>query len=509
MSFLFNPKTRRRVLFVAPEAKPFAKAGGLGEVIFALPRALEKMGYDVRVMIPRYAGIDPEKFHLKMEYVGLEVPTGSDGRKDNEPKHLVCNVRKYVPDPKKKEDEKLPVTTYFLENEEYYEKRSNVYGYSDDTVRWALLSRGVLEFIKVSKDWTPDIIVASDWQTGFLPNFLKKEYSQYPKLADISTVFVIHNLYYQGMFDHHFVSEMDFDDGQSSLPSIFDPRFLKMNGMRRGIMYSDMITTVSPTYSQEIMTKDFGELLDDLLKEHRAHVRGVLNGIDYEDFNPETDINLVGNYSVKSLNRRVKNKTELQTKFGLPKDENIPIVGIASRLVEAKGFDLMFGMIEPLIRELDFQLVVLGSGDAKYMGFFKDLADRMPKNVAVHLSFDATLPRLIFSGSDMVLVPSRFEPCGLVQMEAMRYGAIPIVRKTGGLVDSVTGFDPLTGKGTGFVFNDFNSLSLAIAVTRACEHYRNPSVWKEIQKQAMSANFSWENSAEEYARIFEMLLPLK
>lgn len=509
MPFLFNSKTRRRVLFIAPEAKPFAKAGGLGEVIFALPRALEKIGYDVRVMIPRYAGIDPEQFHLKMEYAGLEVPTDSESGKENEPAHLICNVRKYVPDPKKRDQEKLPVTTYFLENEEYYEKRSNVYGYSDDTVRWALLCRGVLEFFRVSNEWTPDIIVASDWQTGFLSNYLKTYYKQYPKLAHIATVFIIHNLYYQGIFDHRFVSEMDSDDGQSALPSIFDPRFLKMNGMRRGIMYSDTITTVSPTYSREIMTKDYGELLEDLLKERRSRVHGVLNGIDYEDFNPETDRNLVSNYSVKLLNRRAKNKLELQTKFGLPKDENVPVIGIASRLVEAKGFDLMFDILEPLIKELNFQLVVLGSGEAKYMGFFKDLAERMPKNVAVHLSFDPILPRLIFSGSDMVLVPSKFEPCGLVQMEAMRYGAVPIVRKTGGLADSVEGFDPLTGKGTGFVFEDFNSLSLAIAITRACEHYRNPTVWKGIQTQAMNSNFSWENSAEEYARIFETVLNSK
>lgn len=504
MAFLFNSaKGSRRVLFVAPEADPFAKAGGLGGVMFALPKALSKIGYDVRVMIPRYAGIDQDKFRLSMEYRGLEVPTDSSGDKDTEPTHLVCNVRKYVPDAKSNDNSKLPVTTYFLENQEYYEKRSNIYGYNDDAVRWTLLCRGVLEFLNHSNDWTPDVIVASDWQTGFLANYLKTSYKNFPKLSKIATVFMIHNLYYQGMFDHRYVSEMDFDDGQSNLPAFFDQRFLKINGMRRGIMYSDVVSTVSPTYSQEIMTKDYGELLEDLLKERRSRVYGVLNGIDYEEFNPETDARMVSNYSASSLSKRSNNKEELQARFGLPKDKNAPILAIVSRLVEQKGLDLLFSVAEPLLKELNFQFIIIGSGEGKYMSFFKDLADRYPKQVSAHLSFDTILPRLIYGGADMVLVPSKFEPCGLVQMEALRYGVIPIVRKTGGLNDSVVDFNANTGEGTGFVFTDFNSLSLAIAVTRAVEHYRDSKVWKEIQKQAMEANFSWEKSAEIYTKIFE------
>lgn len=503
MAFLFNTaKEPKRVLFVAPEADPFAKAGGLGNVMFALPKALSKTGYDVRVMIPRYAGIDQNKFRLDMEYRGLEVPTDSEGKTDTEPTHLVCNVRKYTPDDKN--SDKLPVTTYFLENQEYYEKRSNIYGYGDDAVRWALLSRGVLEFFTKNKDWVPDVIVASDWQTGFLANYLNTVYKDHPRLSKIATVFMIHNLYYQGMFDHRFVSEMDFDDGQSALPAFFDKRYLNMNGMRRGIMYSDVITTVSPTYSQEIMTKDYGEMLEDLLKERRSRVRGVLNGIDYEDFNPEKDNRINVNYSVKSLSKRSKNKEELQVRFGLPKDKKVPVLAVVSRLVEQKGFELLFNVAEPLLKELNFQLVVLGSGDGKYMSYFKDLSEKYPKQVSAHLSFDPILPRLIYGGADMILVPSRFEPCGLVQMEAMRYGVVPIVRKTGGLNDSVTDFDANTGEGTGFVFSDFNSFSLAVAVTRACEHYRDSKTWKEIQKQAMNANFSWEKSSEEYAKIFDL-----
>ncbi len=499
----FNSVDPKKVLFIGPEANPFAKAGGLGEVMFSLPRALNKLGHDARVMIPRYGGIDLQKFHLTMEYSGLEVPTDSESGKDNEPTHLICNVRKFTPKAKSNANEKIPVTTYFLENQEFYEKRSNIYGYSDDAMRWALFCRGVLEFLRVSNDWVPDVIVASDWQTGFFSSYLHNSYRHLPKFANIATVYMIHNLYYQGMFDHRFVTEIDYDDGQSAMPSLFDPRLLHINGMRRGILYSDAIATVSPTYSQEIMTKEFGEMLDDLLKERRARVNGVLNGIDYDEFNPETDKNLAVNFSESSVAKREANKTELQKKFGLPQDAKVPVLAIVSRLVEQKGLDLLIGMAEPLLKELGFQFIVLGSGDGKYMGFFRDLAERYPKQVAVHLSFDSILPRLIFGGTDMILIPSRFEPCGLVQMEAMRYGAVPIVRRTGGLNDSVSDFNTKTGEGNGFSFGDFNALSMAIAITRAMEHYKNPTVWKEIQKQAMATNFSWEKSALEYTKIYE------
>lgn len=503
MAFLFERSGKKKVLFVAPEASPFVKAGGLGEVAFALPRALRDLGYDVRVMIPLYAGIDKEKFEMKMEFSALEVPTGVEKETENEPANLICNVKKYTP---RGSGDRLPVTTYFLENEEYYEKRSNVYGYSDDPVRWNLLCRGVLEFFRLSNDWLPDVIISNDWQTGFLPNYLKTEYKNDSRLSRIASIFIIHNLYYQGMFDHRYVSDTDYDDGQSTIPSFYDPRLYKINGMRRGIMFSDKVCTVSPTYSREIMTKDYGELLDDLLKEKRAHVSGILNGIDYEIFNPETDINLVANYTSKNLETRTKNKLELQARFNLPQNKDIPLFCIASRFVEQKGFDLFFNFLEPVIRELKIQLVILGSGDAKYMGYFKELADKLPQQVSAHLTFDPTLPRLIYGGADIILVPSKFEPCGLTQIEAMRYGVIPIVRKTGGLADSVIDFNPKTGRGTGFTFDHYDSLSLVLTMARACENYRNKTTWRLIQKQAMLQDFSWLKSAQEYAKLISKAL---
>lgn len=497
MAFLFERSNKKKVLFVTPEAAPFVKAGGLGEVAFALPRALQSLGYDVRIMVPLYAGIDKEKFNITTVHKNLAVPTGVENPTETEPPHLICNVKKYTSD----KSDKSPVTTYFLENQEYYEKRSNVYGYTDDVVRWNLLCRGTLEFFRLTEDWIPDVIISNDWQTGFLANYLRTTYKDDRRLSKIATIFVIHNLYYQGMFDHRYVSELDYDDGQSIIPSFYDPRIYKINGMRRGIMYSDKISTVSPTYSREILTKDYGELLDDLLKEKRAHVSGILNGIDYSTFNPETDMNLVANYNVKSLEAREKNKLELQSRFNLPQNKDIPLFCIVSRLSEQKGFDLFSQFLEPVIKELGIQLVILGSGEAKYMGYFNDLAQKLPTQVSAHLTFDTTLPRLIFGGADIILIPSKFEPCGLTQIEAMRYGVVPIVRKTGGLADSVTDFDPRTGKGTGFVFEQFDALSLTLAMARAYENYKNKVTWRKIQRQALAQDFSWLKSAHEYAKL--------
>lgn len=489
---------------MAPEASPFVKAGGLGSVMFALPRALKKMGYDARLMIPRFAGVDSEKFKMEMVMEGLQVPTDSVSENENEPAYLTCNVKKYATKDNGSVVGQSPVTTYFLENLEYYEKRSNIYGYSDDAVRWALLSRGVLEFLRVHEEWTPDILVTSDWQTGFLCNYLRTAYKDDPKLRNIASVFMIHNLYYQGIFDHHFVSEMDYDDGQSVMPNFFDPRLLKINGMRRGIMHADMITTVSPTYAKEILTPAYGELLDGLLRERRSRVYGILNGIDYEEYNPAADRYLAQNYNQDNLDLRSRNKAELQARFGLDADRNKFLIAIASRFSEQKGFDLLFPVMDVIMRELDIQLAVLGSGEGKYMGFFQDLEKKYPGQVGTHLTFDDIMPHIIHGGADAVLIPSKFEPAGLTQLEAMRYGAIPIVRKTGGLADTVEDNNPLINAGTGFTFNDFDSQAMMLAIARAFENYRQKSVWRNIQKKAMSRDFSWDKSAREYAHIFAL-----
>lgn len=487
-----------KILFVSTEAAPFAKIGGLGSVMQSLPLALRLLGHDARVFIPKYLGVDDEENNLKMGVTGLKVPT------DNEEgdKELICNVK--ICDDEREDS----VITYFLENREYYEKRANVYGYADDPIRWALLSRGVLEFLRTSASWIPDVIVATDWQTGFLPNYLKTSYKDDPILSKIRVIFSIHNLSYQGMFDHRFVQEMDYDDGHSGLPEMGGERILKINGMRRGIIHSDLITTVSPTYAKEIMTKEYGEGLDDLLRERRAVITGILNGIEYSNWNPCKDPYLEHAYSKTSIEKRAPNKEVLQNRFGLSSKEDVFVIGIVSRLASQKGFNLLYPIAETLLNELPIQLVVVGEGSSDIMKFFYDLEKEYPRQVATHLKFDKDLPHLVYGGADAILVPSRFEPCGLIQMEAMRFGAIPIVRETGGLADTVEDFDASKGVGTGFSFEDFDSNALLIAIIRAIENYRHKASWQRIQERAMNKDFSWPASAKKYVDLFNRAMKL-
>src|SRR3989344_1737533 len=490
---IFKTKKNLKILFVGSEASPFVKVGGLASVMHSLPNALRTLGHDVRIMIPRYLSIDDNLFRLKMEYKDLQVPTGND----NGPEYLVCNVKRC-----EQGNTGNTSVSYFLENQEYYEQRANVYGYVDDTVRFALLCRGALEFIRQSNSWVPDIIVSLDWQTGLIPNYLKTIYSQDPVLSKISSVFSIHNLFYQGVFDHHFVSEMDFDDGHSPVPSFNNPRLSKINWMRRGITYCDVVNTVSPNYAKEIMTKDYGELLDDLLRERRAVLSGILNGIDYNVWNPKTDAHISFKYDAHNPSERLKNKAVLQERFGLSVDKDFFVLSYIGRLNKQKGLDLLTNIMGLLIQELPFQLIVVGEGESELMGFFHDMETRFPGKVATHLKFDGILPHIVLAGADATIIPSRFEPCGLVQMEAMRMGCIPIVRKTGGLADSVEDYNPDKGTGTGFTFERFDSNSLMIVFVRAFENFRDKKKWAELQKRTMAKDFSWDTSAKKYADLF-------
>jgi len=481
-----------KILFVGSEAIPFVKIGGLGEFLYSLPRALSELGHDARVMIPKYATIDTEKIVMTSVIEGLKVPN-----QDQAP--LICNVKMY------QSGLALDPICYFLENQEYYEKRGSVYGYDDDAARWALLARGALAFIQQYQAWRPDIIVANDWQGGLIPNYMKCEYQEDPVIAKIASVFVIHNLYYQGMFDHHHSSELDFDDGKSAIPPIGDNHLLKTNFMSRGIRYADVISTVSPNYAREITTPEYGEGLNGLLQENRSHLYGILNGINYNRYNPETNPYVEFKYNSKTLSERKKNKKILQQKFNLPERGDVFVVAIVSRLSEQKGLDLLVEMIEPLLDNFDFQFVIVGAGDSKYHSFFEELNNKYPQ-VATHLSYDAILPQVIYSGADMILIPSHFEPSGLTQMEAMRYGLIPLVRKTGGLADSVDDYNPLEQSGTGFVFEKYDKYAFFSTFIRAFETYRYPQIWQGIQERAMAANFSWEKSANEYVKLFERAL---
>ncbi|MDP2930694.1 MAG: glycogen/starch synthase, partial [bacterium] len=356
---IFKREPKLRFLFVASEAAPFIKVGGLGEVMRSLPRALRALGHDARVLLPKYATIDLEKYPLHLELEDLR-PASSE---EEDPHGLfVSNILRY-------DNDSGETIAYFLENMEYYEKRANVYGYADDAIRWALLSRAALEFLRYSS-WRPDVIIAADWQGGLVSNYSHTIYKGDSKISPIAVVFSIHNLFFQGMFDYHFVSEMDYDAGQAAVPLFNDPRLLKLNFMRRGIMHADIINTVSPTYSQEITTPEYGEGLNELLSERRSRLLGILNGIDTDVYNPETDSNIQFHYGIRTLGLRTKNKSALQQKFNLPVHGDIPLFGIVSRLTDQKGFGLLMDAAEPLLENFDIQLIVVGSGEGHFMTFF-------------------------------------------------------------------------------------------------------------------------------------------
>jgi starch synthase len=479
-----------KILFVSTEVAPHTKAGGLGEVMRSLPKALRSLGHDARVFVPKYGKIaSGEAIKLKPAINLLKVPIGGE---QNE--NLSCKVEVL------KSNNQTPI--YFLGNKEYYELRANAYGYSDDATRFALLSRAALEFIKNQK-WIPDVINFTDWHTGFGPNYMATEYKDDAKLAKIATVFSIHNLYHQGGFDHACVSDLDFDDGKSPLPSLFDIRLGKLNGMRRGIMYADAVNTVSEKYAQEILTDEYGEGLSQLLNETRGKLFGILNGIDIETHNPKTDENIPFRFCGKDIEKRINNKKALQREFNLPISEDIPLVGMVTRVVGQKGMDLIEQILEPAIENLGIQFVIAGSADKQYREVFEKFKEKNPEKVATHLVFDNKLPRLIFAGADIFLMPSRFEPCGITQMEAMRYGSIPIVRATGGLADTVINFDLAKNSGYGFIFEKYEPLQLYTQIVRAVETYKNKKVWSGLIRKVMKLDFSWKTSAKKYIELYD------
>lgn len=479
-----------KVLFVCAEAAPYASIGGLGQVAYFLPKALLKAGVETAIFMPKYGIIDEKKYKLEMYHKGLKVPTGEkEGRTE-----LICNIKIH-------EGNRREPTVFFLENNEYYEQRANVYGYGDDNIRFALLSRAVPEFIKAS-NYHATIIHSNDWHTGYLSNYMRTFYSLDPAFKSISTVFTIHNLRNQGLFDFRFASPMDFDDGKSMPASFFSPLMIKQNPLKRGIIYADLVNTVSEKYSREIMTPEYGEGLEDLIKELRGKFFGVLNGLDYFDFDPSTDRVIKENYSWKTLRKRAINKADLQKEFNLKEDPNIPIISISGRLSDQKGLDLIIKIVPQLLSEHDIQFIVLGTGESKYREFFSKLELEYPGKVGTHLMSNFTLPRKIFAGTDILLLPSKFEPGGIVIIEGMRYGTVPVVRATGGLADIVTDFHPLNNTGNGFSFRNYSELSLYGAIVRALQVYQNTPLWTELVKRVMREDFSWDNVAKKYINLY-------
>ncbi len=463
-----------KLLFCSSEIVPFAKTGGLADVAGALPVALKKQGVDVIVAMPKYKAVDESKFQLKKinENVYTSIIAGD-----------------------------IPV--YFIENKHLFD-REGLYGdskgdYKDNFDRFNFYCKKTIELLK-EIDFKPDIIHCNDWQTGLIPTYLKTIYKDDDFYRGIKTVFTIHNLAYQGVFEKNEFPKLGLSW------DLFDVNGLEFYGklsfLKAGLEFADLINTVSPTYSQEIQTKEFGCGLEGVLIKRKDMLFGVINGLDYKLWDPAQDNLIFEKYTSEDLRGKLKNKIELQKFCGLSENKDAVVLGFVGRLAEQKGIDLIAGTIKDLDK-LKIQLVVLGTGDMKYHKLMEKAAKKFTKNVSVHLKFDNTLAHRIYAGSDMFLMPSRYEPCGLGQMISFKYGTIPIVRKTGGLADTVVDAVAYNSDGNGFVFENCKSKDFFKAVKSAVTYYRDTGRWQKLMKRVMSYDFSWDESARKYLEIYK------
>jgi len=456
-----------KILFVSSEVVPFAKTGGLADVAGTLPLALGKLGLLVKIVMPKYKMV---------KVAGNKTVLGKN------------------------------VEVFFVENEKYF-GRDQLYGdrfgdYPDNLERFSYFSKACLELIK-KMNFKPDVIHLNDWQCSLIPVYLKTVYKDDPFFYNVKTVLTIHNLAYQGLFDKSQFSQTGLSEDLFSIHGL--EFYNKVNVLKGGILFSDLITTVSPTYAKEIQTKEFGYGLEGVLQDRSCDLHGILNGIDYCLWNPETDRHLAENYNANSLEGKLADKADLQKISGLKADKTSPLIGIISRLADQKGFDLIAAIIDKLLKS-KAQIIILGTGDDKYHVLLEKIAKLYPKTTSINLKFDAVLAQKIYAGSDIFLMPSRFEPCGLGQMICLRYGTIPVVRLTGGLRDTIREFSPVTKEGNGFTFSEYSSSELHGAIKRAFETYKNKPLWQELVKTAMGYDFSWENSAKEYSGLYDQLV---
>lgn len=474
-----------KVLFATSEANPFIKTGGLGDVMGALPKELHRKGIDVRVVLPKYSQIKKEMLD-KINFVKwFMVNVGW--------REQYCGIYECEYDG----------VIYYLLDSEFYFNRSGLYGEGDDGERFAFFDRAVLETLK-QLDWCPDIIHCNDWQTGMIPVLQKLEYVKDPFYRNIKTVTSIHNLLFQGNFSADMLPELFGYDYEPIMNKSLE-FYGGMSFMKGAINYSDKILTVSETYANEIQTPYFGENLDGLLRERSYALKGIVNGIDYDEFNPETDKFISKYFSTNTLEDKGDNKLALQKELGLPVNKDVPMIGLVSRLTNQKGCDLIVNIANRLLQR-NVQLVILGTGDYNYENHFRGLQELYPNKVSANIKFDNGLAHRIYAGSDMFLMPSLFEPCGLGQLIALRYGCIPIVRETGGLKDTIHPYNKYTGEGNGFSFTNYNHNDLMVVIELALATYDNKEVWKSLMIQAMNSDNSWNKSAEEYKELYEELV---
>lgn len=470
-----------KVLFVTPESYPFATSGGLGDVSYALPKALRKRLIGCRVVMPLYRSV-PQELRDSMTFLcSLSVPVSW--------RRQYCGVF----------EAKVDGVIYYLLDNQYYFNRDTLYGHYDDAERFAFFSRAVLEMLSFI-DFKPDVIHCNDWQSALTPVYYSLYYAARSGYENIKTVFTIHNIQYQGQYGNEILEDVfGIAPEYASLVQYGDC----VNLMKGAIESANYVTTVSDTYSKEILDPWFSHGLHDILRERRWKLTGIVNGIDTALYDPAGDPMIYAAYDEQTLEKKAANKAALQQELGLEEKPDVPLLSMVSRMVEHKGFDLVkYAMNELMQRNM--QMVILGSGDWVFEDFFRKMAEAYPGKFALWLGFNQTLAHKVYAGSDMFLMPSKSEPCGLSQMVALRYGTVPIVRATGGLRDTIR--DSGDNEGNGFVFEKYDAYDMLHAVDRALEGYSNPEGWQVLVRRAMQCDNSWGRSANEYIRLYKNLL---
>ena len=478
----------KKVLLAASEAVPFIKTGGLADVVGALPRYLDRERYDVRVILPKYACMDAS-FLPQLRFVC----------------HFYVNLNWRKQYAGIFETEYRGIKFYFVDNEFYFAGQAPYHNIYEDVEKFAYFSKAVLGSLPYL-DFVPDVIHCNDWQTGLIPVFLRTAFGDDRFYAGIRTVFSIHNLQFQGRWRIQEVIDI------TGLPAgIFNATGLESYGeanyLKGGVVYADAVTTVSPTYAKDIMTVEGGEGLSGLMCAKRDRLFGILNGIDYEEFNPQTDPYIHVNYTHKDAQvGKKRNKAALQKELGLPVRDDVFMIGVVSRMTAQKGFDLIDYAMEQLLNSLDIQVVVLGTGEEKYENSFRYFQNKYPKQVCAYIGHSEEQAHKIYASAAVLLMPSQFEPCGLSQMIAMRYGTLPIVRETGGLKDTVEPYNEYENTGTGFSFANFNAQEMMHVIQYAYEVYgEHKDAWMKLQHRAMEKNFSWGSSAKKYEELYDKI----
>ncbi|AFN73297.1 Glycogen synthase [Melioribacter roseus P3M-2] len=488
-----------KILFVTPEAVPFVKTGGVADVSSALPQRLQEMGHDVRIILPKYGAIDERKFKIH-EVVRLkDIPVNIAG------KEVVFSLRSsFLVGPKAR------VQIYFLDNPEYFGNRHSLYAdpitgedFPDNDERFILFTKAVFELM-LKLGWTPDVIHCNDWQSGLVPVYMKTIYKDEPQFSSTKTLLTIHNIFQQGEFPLSSFEKTDLPDELATEKGLLHNK--KINFLKGGILFADKINTVSETYAKELTTaKIYSAGLQKYLKKRSKDLFGIINGIDRLIWDPEKDTKIPQKYSVKKLDNKKVNKKALSENFGFEYEEDVPIIGVISRLTDEKGMDLLQKAFNQLMK-LKIKMVLLGAGDKKYTKFFSEMATKYPGKFSCFIGFDEDLAHLIEAGSDMFLMPSKIEPCGLNQLYSLKYGTVPIAHKTGGLADTIIQFDEKTKAGNGFLFEKYTVTELVGAVKKALKLYNeNKELWTELMKTGMKGDYSWLNSAKKYVELYKKL----